>query len=436
MMRLVITVVAILAISGQAVSVSAAEPTPDLESPGSTLRITLGRLLAEHVFLAVEAMRTTASEGPGRAAATDALEENTVAVEAQMASVYGVPAGSTFGKLWRDHIGHLLEYAAATRSGDETAMSTALEGLADQRVALTSFLTSANPKIAPQALAEALHLHTDQLGAFLEEDHAAAFATEREAYAHMFSVGDVLAAAFIDQFPDRYEHGGLAFSPSVSLWLTLGRLLGEHLILTAEAMRSGVGADTGSAAARAAVDANTADIAAAIESIYGADAGMAFRGLWDDHIRAYFAYIDAVRSGDQAVQQARRDELTLYSGTFGAFMANVNPYLDAHAVDMMIGHHTQALKDQVDAYHAGDYVRAYSEVRQAHAHMFDVAKVLAAAFSAHHPELFALPDTSARPDASSAGPTRSDATSLAWFLAMFAAAAFAVLLLGRRRVRG
>ena len=435
-MRLLITVVAVLAFSGQAVSVSAATPTPDLESPGSTLRITLGLLLSEHVFLAVEAMRTTVSDGPGRAAATDALEENTVALEAQVASIYGAPAGSSFGKLWRDHIDHLLEYAAATRSGDEAARSAALKGLADHRAALTSFLTGANPSIAPQALAEALHLHTQQLGAFLEADHAAAFATEREAYAHMFSVGDVLAAAFIDQFPDRFEHGGLAFSPSVTLCLTLGRLLGEHLILAAEAMRSGAGADTGSAAARAAVDANTADIAAAVESIYGADAGMAFRGLWDDHIRAYFAYIDAVRSGDQAVQQARRDELTRYSGTFGAFMAKVNPYLDADAVDMMIGHHTQALKDQVDAYHAGDYARAYAEVRQAHAHMFEVAKVLAAAFYAHNPELFALPDTSARPDTSRAGPTRSDPTSLVWFLAMFAASALTVALLGRRRVRG
>jgi hypothetical protein len=210
-------------------------------------------------------------------------------------------------------------------------------------------------------------------------------------------------------------------------------LLGEHLILTAEAMRTGIGADAGSAAARAAVDANTTDIAAAVEYVYGEDAGIEFKELWDDHIRAYFAYIDAVRSGDQAVQQARRDELTQYSDTFGAFMAKVNPYLDADAVDMMIGHHTQALIYQVDAYHAGDYARAYAEVIQAHAHMFEVADVLAAAFVAHQPELFALPDTSGLPDTSPGGPTRSDPTLLV--LAMFTAA-FVVALLGSARVRG
>ena len=434
-MRFLITVVAVLALSGQAVSVTAATPAPDaLESPGSTLRITLGRLLSEHVFLTVEAMRMAVSEGPGQAAATDALEENTVALEAQVASIYGAEAGSSFGRLWRDHIVHLLDYAAATSSGDEAAKSAALRGLADHRLALTSFLTSANPNIAPQALAEALHLHTDQLGALLEEDYATAFATEREAYAHMFDVGDVLAAAFIDQFPERFEDEKLAFSPSATLWLTLGRLLGEHFIFTAEAMRSGVGSDTGSDAARAATDANTADIAAAIEAVYGVDAGMAFQELWDQHIQAYFAYIDAVRSGDRAVQQARRDELTEYSGTFGAFMANVNPHLDAHTVDMAIDHHTQALIYQVDAYHAGDYARAYAEVRQGHTHMFEVAKVLAAAFFAHRPERFALPSTSTLPDTSRDGGT--DPTPLVWFLAILVAVAIVIAQLGRPRVRG
>jgi hypothetical protein len=63
-MRLLITVVAVLAFGGQAVSVSAQTPAPDLESPGATLRITLARLLSEHVFLTVEAMRTTVSDEP------------------------------------------------------------------------------------------------------------------------------------------------------------------------------------------------------------------------------------------------------------------------------------------------------------------------------------------------------------------------------------
>ena len=61
--------------------------------------------------------------------------------------------------------------------------------------------------------------------------------------------------------------------------------------------------------------------------------------------------------------------------------------------------------------------------------MFDVARVLAAAISAQHPELFALPDTSR------AGPTRSDPMPVVSLLTLFAAAA-AVALLGRRRVLG
>src|SRR5687768_3771800 len=112
-MRLLIIVVAVLAFTGQTLSVVAQTPAPDLESPGSILRITLGRLLSEHVFLVVEAMRTGASDGSSRAAVTDVLEANTVEIEAQVASIYGAPAGSSFVQIWRGHNVYLLDYAAA-----------------------------------------------------------------------------------------------------------------------------------------------------------------------------------------------------------------------------------------------------------------------------------------------------------------------------------
>jgi hypothetical protein len=101
----------------------------------------------------------------------------------------------------------------------------------------------------------------------------------------------------------------------------------------------------------------------------------------------------------------------------------------------MIAHHTQALIFQVDAYHSGDHTRAYAEVRQAHAHMFEVANVLAAAFVGHHPELFELPDTSASQHPTRAAPTASALTTLAWILVMLVAAFLAVDSILRPRAR-
>jgi hypothetical protein len=410
-----------------AVPAAAAGGTPNLSSPGSELRITLGRLLSEHVFLTIEAMRATATDAPDRVAATDAVESNTVDLQAAIRSIYGNAAAKRFGSLWREHIHHLLEYATATRSGDTGGREHALAGLTAYRSAFSTFLAHANPNLSEQALAEALRLHTDQVSAFVDEDFAAAFATEREAYGHMFTLGDALATAIIDQFPGRFRGGRLAFSPSVTLWLTLSRLLGEHLVLAAEAMRTGVVGGPGFEAAGQALAANSSDLAAAIESIYGPDAARDFESLWDHHISVYLAYIDAVRTGDDSAKTARRDELHRYAGVFGAFMAAANPYLDAGSVAAMIGHHTQALLDQVDEYRAGDFAGAYATVREAHMHMFDVGKVLAAAFTAQHPQQFPLPATDTEPASARTGPPLTGLLSLL-------ASVGAVAIFRRRRI--
>jgi hypothetical protein len=435
MMKLFVTVVAVLSFSAFPAPVSGQTPAPNFESPGATLRISLSQLLSEHIFLAAEAMRTASSNSPAQSAAADALEENSGAIEAAVASIYGADAGSSFGTLWREHIQHLLDYAVATRSSDEAGKTAALQGLAHHGVALASFLGDANPQLAAEPVAEALQRHNNQLVALLEQDPPTAFTTEREAYRHMFDVGDLLAQAIVTEFPDRFGPPQMSFSPSVSLWLTLGRLLGEHLILSAETMRAGGGtAGETAAAAREAVSLNAVDLGAAFASIYGVDAGAEFKASWDTHIQAYFAYIDAVTAGDLAQQQARRDELTDYAATFATYMAAVNPYLEADALAGMISHHTQALIYQVDAYYAGDYARAYDEVAQAYAHMFDVAKAFAAALVAHHPELFQLPDTAA-PQLTSPTPKASDHTLRVSLWALLSSLAVILALWDRPRAR-
>ena len=406
---------------------AAAGATPELGSPASELRVALSRLLSEHVFLSVEAMRAVATGAPDQAAASSAVERNTVGLETAIGSVYGDAAAQRFGTLWREHIQHLADYAAASRARDANGLEHAAGAMTENRAALGRFLLDANPQLAPQALAEALHLHTDQLRTFLDMDYATAFATEREAYGHMFNVGDVLARAIIDQFPARFAGGRLAFSPSVTLWLALDRLLGEHLVLSVAAMRAGVAGGPAFEAARQAMVGNSSDLAAAIESIYGVEAARAFESLWNDHIRAYVAYIDAVRNGDEAGRTDRRNELAAYAARFGRFMADANPHLGSDAVAAMIGHHTEALLAQVDAYHAGDYADASAKVADAYAHMFEIGKVLAAALSAQYPHRYPLPDTAM------AGHATTPALPVPLVLIVAGIAALAVLR--RRRVR-
>jgi hypothetical protein len=95
---------------------------------------------------------------------------------------------------------------------DDAAKATALDELAGYREDFAAFLDSATSGNAPAGpVADALQSHVDQLVAALDAyaagDFEAAYAAEREASAHMFMTGEVLAAAIAGQFPDRFPTG-------------------------------------------------------------------------------------------------------------------------------------------------------------------------------------------------------------------------------------
>jgi hypothetical protein len=358
------------------------------DTPATALRLTLGRLLGEHAYLTMEAMRATALEGPSRDAARESLDINTNALSSAFASVYGDAAGTEFKTLWGQHIDALLDYSAAVARGDATASTRAEEALTKFRTAFGSFLTSANPHLSGDAEIEALQLHIDQLVAYVDGDYARAAATGREAYAHMFALGDDLARGIADQFPSRYTGAAIAFSPKAELRVALGRLLGEHLVLSAEAMRAVLDEAPDAAGARDAISGNTADLSAAIARIYGADAGKAFSEIWDRHVAAYLVYIEAVRADDAEEQERALELLHGYHVDIADFLASANPEIDRAAVEELIRQHVEALIGQVDAYAAGDHRRSVTIVREAYGHMFTVADALADAIARQFPDRF------------------------------------------------
>ena len=101
-------------------------------------------------------------------------------------------------------------------------------------------------------------------------------------------------------------------SPAADLRVALNRLLSEHASLAMEAMRQGI--DTGNledpefVAAATALQGNTDDLTGAIESVYGADAGEAFRAQWEAHIGFFVNYTVGLATDDQAAQDAALDD--------------------------------------------------------------------------------------------------------------------------------
>jgi hypothetical protein len=391
---------------------------PNLKTPAAQLRVTLGRLLAEHAFLTVEQMRSAIRQGPDLSAAAVAAEGNTADLQVAIAGIYGAGAGQRFGELWRSHIATIVDYSVALNTSDTAGQDRAVGQLQQFRADFAKFLASANPNLPEAALSQLLEDHLNQLegmAAFARKDYEAAYMTARHLYAHMFTIGDALAGGIAAQFPHKFAGANVAKSPALDLRVTLDRLLGEHAFLAAEAMRAGITRADDFDAAAVALEGNSADLQKAIGSIYGAAGGRAFGQLWRSHIKHYVEYIDAVVEQDDAAKQAALDGLTQYRATFSAFLAKANPNLKASTLQSMLGMHGRHLIAEVDQYAAGDYTASYRSARESYAHMFVISDALTAAIATQFPQKFpALPATSTLDDAAYLMPPNKEMS--AWWL--------------------
>jgi hypothetical protein len=377
----------------------------DLGSPAMQLRVDLDRLLAEHAFLTIEQMRSGLIGGPDFQALATAVEANSSEVAEAIGSIYGDAAIQPFGEIWRSHIGYLVDYAVGLGTDDTAAQEAATSGLATYRTRLRAFLADANPGVDLGEISDALDMHTAQLLEFIKAeaagDHEMAYELEREAYPHMFEIGDALAKVIATKFPDRYTGVDVAYSAAGTLRVILDRLLAEHAFLAAEAMRAGVSGAPDFDAAKAAIDGNSKELAGVVKAAYGAGAAGDFRDLWDGHIAGYVRYIDASRANDASAREAATANVNDYAERLASFLAAANPHLDAAALAQMFQQHAGHLTGQVEAFTAADYEATYGLVREGYRHMFAAGEALALGIATQMPKQFPAdapaPDTATDP---------------------------------------
>ena len=414
---------ALIAACTLATAVGPAAALIEHEDPASQLRLQLSQALAEHAFLTLEAMRTGIDEGDAFAAAGEALAGNTQDVIGLIEGAYGEDAADAFGDLWRAHIGYVVDYTRALADGDEAGQRRAVDQLVTYSSQLAELLASVNPNLTVAGVRGLLedHVHQlEQVASFARGNYAEAYPAVRETYAHMFTIGDGLTSAIAHHLTDVFPDTETAFGPAVDLAVTLDRLLGEHALLAVLVTRAGLTDAADRDAALAALDENSAELAAAIRSIYGDDAGDAFGRLWDEHIDQYLAYVEAVQAGDERAMDDAREGLRRYRSEFGALLTDANPELSESALQSMLTAHTNHLLEQVDAFAVEDYEAAYAVTREAYAHMGELAQALAVAISAQFPDRY--PDT-ATPAPGGAGPSASLVIAWGGLAALVVAAA-------------
>jgi hypothetical protein len=210
----------------------------------------------------------------------------------------------------------------------------------------------------------------------------------------MFMIGDGLAGGIVALFPDRFPGRFSAFSRATDLRVTLNRLLGEHTELAALAMRAGLTDAPDEAAAGEALDENTAELQAAITTIYGAAAGTAFATRWRSHTDLYLDYVAATKASNTTAQATALRGLRNYRSSFTAFLVAANPLLSAAEFEDLLADHTDQLVEEVDQFAEGDFAAAYATGRDAFHHSGVLGDYLATAIADQFPDLF--PNTAAR----------------------------------------
>jgi LPXTG-motif cell wall-anchored protein len=356
------------------------------------LRATLTSLLGEHVLLAASA--TGAALG-GRQAQFEAvaasLDANSVDISKAIGSVYGADAESAFLTAWRGHIGFVVDYTTGLATKDQAKSDKAVQDLLGYSEAFGIFLNQANPNLPKDAVAAMVKEHILTLKAVIDAqaagDQASAFNATRSAFGHMDMMAVALAGGIAKQFPDKFA--GAADSPAASLRTTLTKLMQEHVYLAARATGAALGKrDAEFKAAAAALDSNSIDLAAAVGSVYGADAQAVFLGSWRSHISLVVDYTTGLATKDQAKADKAVQDLVNYTQAIGGLLNQVNPNLPKDAVAELVKMHILTLKDVIDAQAAGNQPLVYAKLRSAYAHMTMIADPLASAIVKQFPEKF------------------------------------------------
>jgi hypothetical protein len=169
-------------------------------------------------------------------------------------------------------------------------------------------------------------------------------------------------------------------------------LLDSHVYLASIAISTGLNAGLDSKefkAAAATLDQNSQDLASAVASVYGNDAGKQFLALWRKHIGFFVEYTQGKATGNDKMAQKALKELDSYRKDFGAFIESATGgELSADAVAKSLQMHVNALIDAIDLAVAGKTDVFDAIYTAAHVHMPETATALAGGIAAQMPDTF------------------------------------------------
>jgi hypothetical protein len=348
------------------------------------LAVQFEALLGQHSVLAADLMRSRIrGDDDFVQAANAALGKNTSDMTALVGRLFGAATAQQFQPLWSQHIVELFAYAGALAGHDAAARANALGELTEYEGDLAKFFAGGSHGRLPLATAHsliAMHIQhlTGQADAYAAGNYPKADQLYAQGFEHTYDLGLLLAQALLPPA----DAAALA-QPVWRLRSQLGRLLAEHAVLIEDTTRAAVTRTPDFTASGQLLNANTSDLAAAIDTLFGTAAARQFQQLWGTHVEALVAYSAATAAQDQAKQKQARDRLASFEGAMSKFLAGATDGRSTPAaLKAALSDHDRMLLQHADAYGDRNYPSAHDIAYQTYDHMFELARTLADAFGA------------------------------------------------------
>ena len=134
--------------------------------------------------------------------------------------------------------------------------------------------------------------------------------------------------------------------------------------------------------------ANTASLAAAIESIYGAPAAAQFSEMFNEHIAESNNFARAAAAGDEAAKALALVELQEYLAEITTFFTTAIPVLPYNAVYGLLLEHETLINQSTEALINGNFGQSKKFEQQALRQISVIADALASGIVATQPTLF------------------------------------------------
>jgi hypothetical protein len=227
-----------------------------------------------------------------------------------------------------------------------------------------------------------MQMHVDHLlmqaDAYAAKDYPTADRIYRESYQHTYDLGATVAGALLAP-----KEAAALQTPIWRLRSQLGELLAEHVVLVEDLTRAAVTNTPDFSAAGQIVNGNTSDLAAAMDSLFGAAAAKDFQSLWGRHVEQLMAYASATAAGDSTRREQARTNLGDFEKRMAAFLESATgKRLGSSGLAKAFQSHDQMLLLHADAFAAKDYGKAHDIAYETYEHMFELAHQLADAFGA------------------------------------------------------